>query len=160
MDFIRPQTARAITAKTMKPRTPGVTLFSSTSLARGTRCVSARLALMSGIVADARKEVVLGEGCVHEGLRELVLLGRPDLPLDLHGDLEPAAVGVDLRGVRDQRLVTDLEEVRAGNVRGQRALGALELAPALQPVPVRRLHPAVQERVVQRLGARAVEALV
>src|SRR5689334_22987439 len=144
MDFIRPQTARAITAKTMKPRTPGVTLFSSTSLARGTRCVSARLALMSGIVADAREEVVLGEGSVDQRGGELVLLGRPDLLLDLHGDLEPAAVGVDLRGVRDQRLVTDLEELRARNMRGQRALGALELRPPLQPVPVRRLQTALK----------------
>src|SRR4051794_41882568 len=105
MDFIRPHTATAITAKTMKPRTPGLTLFSSTSLARGTRCVSARLALISGIVADARKEVVLGEGGIDEGLRQLVLLRGPDLLLELNRTPEPAAVGGDPGGGGDQALV-------------------------------------------------------
>src|SRR5262249_48794784 len=101
IDFIRPQTARAIAAKTTKPRTPGVTLFSSTSWARETRWVMATaLALMSGIVADAGKQVVLGEGGIDERLRKLEVLGRPDLPLQVQWDPEPTAVGIDLRGMR------------------------------------------------------------
>src|SRR5690349_9447230 len=150
MDFIRPHTATAIAAKTMKPRTPGVTLFSSTSLARGTRCVIARLtlALISGIVADARKEVVLGEGDVDAGLRELVLLRGPDLLLDVHRHPEPAAVGIDLRGVGDQCLVADLIEVGAGNVRGERALLDTGVFPALEPLPVGGVQTAVEHRLV------------
>ncbi|EGJ77056.1 putative mycothiol conjugate amidase Mca [Streptomyces sp. Tu6071] len=120
----------------------------------------ARASAHSAIVTDARKEVVLGEGRFDQRLRQLEVLGRPDLLLDLHRDAEPAAVRVDLRGVRDERLVADLEVVGGRDEGGQRALGALRLLPALEPVAVRGLQAAREQRLVQRLGALAVEALV
>ena len=162
IDFISRHTPRASSREDDEAENTGGDLVLVELLRRAGRGASVplRSRYISGIVADAREEVVLGEGGIDERLRELVLLGRPDLPLDLHRHPEPAAVGVDLRGVRDQRLVADLEEVGARNVRGQRALVALELLPALQPLPVRRLQAAREQRLVQRDGARPVEALV
>ena len=62
MDFIRKTGRTPSSAKTMKPRTPGVTLFSSRALAaRRDGCqASVMLELISSIVADAGEQVVLG----------------------------------------------------------------------------------------------------
>ena len=65
MDFISSHTAAPSAAKTRKPRTPGVTLFSSRSFGEGDevdhgRVHRSRRASCRSIVPDAREEVVLG----------------------------------------------------------------------------------------------------
>ena len=64
--------------------------------------------------------------------------------------MEPAAVGVDLRGVRLERLVAHLEEVGARHARGE-PRGVLGLVlPVRQPVAERRLDALGEARLVQR----------
>src|SRR5580693_9730720 len=90
----------------------------------------------------------------------MVVLGGPDRLLRLQRAREPGAVRVDLRRVCLQRLVPDREVVAAGYPGGDLKLLAVlgALIPGLEPVGVRRLEPAPQQLLVQRLVARAVEA--
>src|SRR5690242_2760022 len=62
---------------------------------------------------DPREQVVLGQGRLDVAGDQLEVLGRPHLRLDLARHREPRAVGVDLGGVGQQRLVADPEEVAA-----------------------------------------------
>src|SRR5690606_28436259 len=65
------------------------------------------------LLADAGEQVVLEDAVAadvtDQAAGELVVLGRPGLLLDLHGDAEPEPVRVDLGGVRPQRLVPHRE---------------------------------------------------
>src|SRR6202167_4581823 len=82
--------------------------------------------------------------------RQVEILRRPGRPLHLTGARKPAAVRVDLGGVRKQRLVPDLEEVGAVNPRGylqRRGVGGVH--PLVQSLAVRRLHPTLQQLLVQ-----------
>ena len=48
----------------------------------------------------------------------MIILGRPRLPLDLDRAREPATFRIDLRRVRDQRLVPDREVVHLRKLAG------------------------------------------
>ena len=89
---------------------------------------------------ETGEEVVLALDDGHVGHGRLELLDAPHPLLDLERDLEPEAVGVDLRRMRHQRAITRLEVISAGD---------------------RRRHPAGTPRlpVGQPLGIRALEAL-
>ncbi len=132
MDFIRPHTARANAAKTMKPADAGGDLVLVDLLGEGNEVRQCRLALISGIVADAREEVVLGEGGVDQRGGELVLLGRPDLLLDLHGTLNQPPSGSICVACAISALSRISKKSAHGTCVDQRALGALELAPPLR----------------------------
>ena len=63
----------------------------------------------SGVIPG--EQVVLGDRRLDVAGDQLVVLGAPGLLLDLARDHEPRAVGVDLGGVRQQRLVAHAEVV-------------------------------------------------
>src|SRR5215469_17867072 len=90
----------------------------------------------------------------------MVVLRGPDRLLHLQRAGEPGTVRIDLRRVRLQRLVADREVVAAGYPGGDLKLLAVlgTLVPGLEPLGVRRLEPAPQQLLVQRLVPRAVEA--
>src|SRR5882757_4138135 len=84
---------------------------------------------------DAGEQVVFGKLDIHERAGQVVVLGRPDLPLQVTRADEEGAVGVDLGGVREQRLVAGLEVIAAGNLGGHRPLLRAVLPPG-DPVGV------------------------
>src|SRR6266511_3968846 len=69
--------------------------------------------LRAHLLGDAGEQVVLGRGAVHEGAHQLVVLGGPDLPLDVQRRLEPEPVRVDRGGVGPQGVVAGLEPLAA-----------------------------------------------
>ena len=111
-------------------------------------------------LGDAGEQVVLGGLARDVAHDQLEVLGRPDLLLDLARDREPEAVGVDLGGVGEQRLVAHAEVVRARHPGGDPGVPLGLGLPLLEPLGPRRLQAVGEHRVVQRLHPRPVERVV
>ena len=62
---------------------------------------------MRSLSPQASEQVVFGQRCIDAGPGELVVLGGPHPLLGLQRAGEPAALRVDLGGVRDERGVAD-----------------------------------------------------
>ena len=162
MDFISSHTPTAIAAKTMKPRTPGVTLFSSISFARGDEL---------GAVPGVRSCSGIAPGCPRRGRprggRYRPGTSRARTPRSARPPAGPPsgpgtsrrrgrsawrARSAPCRGSRRSRrtgtCVVSVRSTRSNS--SQRSSHSA----------VRRLHAAVEQRLVQRDGARPVEALV
>ncbi len=64
------------------------------------------------LLPDASEQVVLWKLSIHQRPGQVVILGRPRGPLDVRRAGEPGALGVDLGGVGQQRLVADRRRSR------------------------------------------------
>src|ERR1700728_548686 len=101
-------------------------------------------------VAHAGEKVVFRLFSIHHRPRQVKILGRPGRPLHVTGARKPAAIRVDLGGVREQRLVADLEEVGAVNPRGYlQRRGGGGVHPLVPALCVRRLQATLQQLLVQ-----------
>src|SRR5271165_2743883 len=95
----------------------------------------------------------------------MIVLSRPGDALDLCRNREPAAVRVNLRRVRDQGAVADVEVVTALDASGdlvRRSLTGRDLlflfpSPLGDPVRVRRVLTVAEHLLVQRRQSLAVE---
>src|SRR6185437_2845201 len=85
---------------------------------------------------------------------QMIVLGRPRLPLQAHRAAEPASVRVDLGGVRDKRLIADLEVVTARHPRGDLEHLHRRIAWPVRPLgktlSVGRLKAMLEHLLVQR----------
>src|SRR5262249_477204 len=85
-----------------KPRIPGTTWLAAGAPEART--------ITGSPLPDASEQVVFWKFSIHQRPGEVVILGRPRVPLDVLRAGEPGALRVDLGGVRQQRLVADAEE--------------------------------------------------
>src|ERR1035438_7608953 len=86
------------------------------------------------------------------------VLSRPGRSLDINRAAEPVAVRINLGGVREQRLVTDLEELAARHPgRYLRLVLARAVRPVLQPLRIRRLEATALQLLMQRREPGLVE---
>src|SRR5215217_924850 len=95
-------------------------------------CANTYPSLRAHVLAHPGEQVILGSATLHERADQLVLLGGPDLALDLQRGPEPGAVRIDLGGMRPQRIVANLEPVSALHPSGDPVVLARPLGDPLE----------------------------
>src|SRR6266545_944813 len=113
------------------------------------RCLS--LSQRLAVRADAGEQVALVTVAGDQRARQGVVLPWVDLGDDLVRDGEPEAVGVDLGGVRDQRVATLGHVPPHVHLGGDIRLGMLLRVPPLQPLAERALDATRHHAGVDRL---------